>query len=281
MTTSFSHSSLTSGAQLSGCYSLKNGDQDTIGRPLELLMGRQLSALDLLPHVDLREKLVELVLYGQPPGLDAETTVQFQRLRTALEDKAVEGVRIVVFGGGTGLSNLIGGDSRIATWARNPFVGLKEFFPLTRAIVCVTDDGGSSGELQKDLPLIALGDIRHVLLSSIQSGRLQALYGLTLTQAVEVASVLSSLFNYRFTQRPDTTATLMAQAAVDLGSLPPPMGEMLAGLIDRLFTDPSLQPVPRDWRPGSSRPADCYALPGPNREPERWESANCTDCLAP
>ena len=240
MTTSFPHNGLTSGAQLSGCHSLKNGDQDAIGRSLELLMGRQLSALDLLPHVDLREKLVELVLYGQPAGLDAETAVQFQRLRTALTDKAVEEVRIVVFGGGTGLSNLIGGDSRIATWARNPFVGLKEFFPLTRAIVCVTDDGGSSGELQKDLPLIALGDIRHVLLSSIQSGRIQALYGLTLTQAVEVVSVLSSLFNCRFTQRPDTAATLMAQAEVDLGCLPPPMGEALAGLIDRLFTDPRL-----------------------------------------
>jgi uncharacterized cofD-like protein len=206
-------------------------------------MGRQLSALDLLPHADLREKLVELVLYGQPAGLDAETTVQFQRLRTALEDKAVEGVRIVVFGGGTGLSNLIGGDSRIATWARKPFVGLKELFPQTRAIVCVTDDGGSSGELQKDLPLIALGDIRHVLLSSIQSGRLQALYGLTLTQAVEVVSVLSSLFNYRFTQRPDTAATLMAQAGVDFGCLPPLMQEALAGLIDLLFTDPRLDPI--------------------------------------
>ena len=203
-------------------------------------MGRQLSALDLLPHADLREKLVELVLYGQPAGLDAETTVQFQRLRTALEDKAVEGVRIVVFGGGTGLSNLIGGDSRIATWARNPFVGLKEFFSQTRVIVCVTDDGGSTGELQKDLPLIALGDIRHVLLSSIQSGRLQALYGLTLTQAVEVVSVLSSLFNYRFTQRPDAATTLMAQAGVDLGCLPPSMREALAGLIDLLFTDPRL-----------------------------------------
>ncbi|MDP3695243.1 MAG: YvcK family protein, partial [Desulfocapsaceae bacterium] len=99
-------------SQLSGCYSSKKGEQDAIGRPLELLMGRQLSALDLLPHADLREKLVELVLYGQPAGLDAETVVQFQHLRIALEDKAIEDVQIVVFGGGTGLSNLIGGDSR-------------------------------------------------------------------------------------------------------------------------------------------------------------------------
>lgn len=204
-------------------------------------MARQLSPLDLLPHADLREKLVELVLYGQPPGLDAEMGQQFQYLRTALEEKAVEGVRIVVFGGGTGLSNLIGGDSRIATWARKPFVGLKELFPQTRAIVCVTDDGGCSGELQKDLPLIALGDIRHVLLSSIQSNSLQALYGLTLTQAVEVVSTLSSLFNYRFDQRPDSASTLVGQAGVDLQCLPSPMSEALAGLVALIFTDPRLE----------------------------------------
>jgi len=206
-------------------------------------MGRQLSPLDLLPHGDLREKLVELVLSGEPPGLDAETTAQFQRLRTALEDKAVEGVRIVVFGGGTGLSNLIGGDSRIATWARRPFVGLKELFPHTRAIVCATDDGGSTGELQKDLPLIGLGDIRHVLLSSVQSARLQALYGLIPIQAVEVVQALSSLFNYRFNQRPDSAAMLVAQAGVDLGCLPAPMREALAGYVDLLFTDPRLEPT--------------------------------------
>lgn len=228
---------------LSGCHSLDKGEQNALGGILELLRARTLSALDLLPHGDLREKLVELVLYGEPPGLDAETGHQFQRLRTALEEKAVEDVRIVVFGGGTGLSNLIGGDSRISTWAGRPFVGLKELFPRTRAIVCVTDDGGSTGELQKDLPLIALGDIRHVLLSSIQSGRLQALYGLIPSQAMEVASVLSSLFNYRFRQRPDTAAALVAQAGVDLERLPAPMRKALAGYLDLLFTDPRLEPV--------------------------------------
>lgn len=206
-------------------------------------MGRQLSPLDLLPHADLREKLVELVLSGEPAGLDAEITAQFQHLRLALEDKTVEGVRIVVFGGGTGLSNLIGGDSRSSTWARKPFVGLKELFPQTRAIVCVTDDGGSTGELQKDLPLIALGDLRHVLLSSVQSKRLQTLYGLIPFQAKEVVSALSSLFNYRFQQRPDSVATLLAQAGIDLACLPAPMRKALAGFIDLLFVDPRLEPT--------------------------------------
>ncbi len=230
-------------SQLSEGHSLDNGGQDALGRALEQLMARQLSAFDLLPHSDLREKLVELVLYGEPASLDAETASQFQHLRAALEDKVVEGVRIVVFGGGTGLSNLIGGDSRSATWARKPFVGLKELFPHTRSIVCVTDDGGSTGELQKDLPLIALGDLRHVLLSSIQSGRLQSLYGLTLTRAVEVVSLLSLLFNHRFEQRPGSAAMLVAQTGVDLSCLPLPMGEALAGLIDHLFSDPRLEPT--------------------------------------
>jgi uncharacterized cofD-like protein len=228
---------------LSKGHLLGNGEQDALGHALEQLMARQLSAFDLLPHSDLREKLVELVLYGEPASLDAETACQFQHLRVALEDKVVEGVRIVVFGGGTGLSNLIGGDSRSATWTRKPFVGLKELFPHTRSIVCVTDDGGSTGELQKDLPLIALGDLRHVLLSSIQSGRLQSLYGLTLTRAVEVVSLLSLLFNHRFEQRPDSAAMLVTQAGVDLACLPLPMGEALAGLIDHLFSDPRLEPT--------------------------------------
>ena len=233
--------------QASGCQSPKNGEQeashDAISRSLDLLMARQLSPLDLLPHADLREKLVELVLSGEPAGLDAELTAQYQQLRMALEDKAVEGVRVVVFGGGTGLSNLIGGDSRSVAWARKPFVGLKELFPQTCAIVCVTDDGGSTGELQKDLPLIALGDLRHVMLSSIQSARLQALYGLVPDQAREVVLALSSLFNYRFRQRPDCATTLVAQAGGDLACLPAPMRDALAGFIDLLFVDPRLEPT--------------------------------------
>lgn len=216
---------------------------DAIGNPLDKLMARQLSPLDLLPHADLREKLVELTLSGEPSGLDAETASQFQHLRLALEDKAVEDVRVVVFGGGTGLSNLIGGDSRRPVWARKPFVGLKELFPKTRSIVCVTDDGGSSGELQKDLPLIALGDVRHVLLSSIQSEKLQALYGLSLAQAGDVVASLASLFNYRFTQRPVSADFLFAQQEVSSDCLPLPLRKVLTSLVELLFTDPRLQPT--------------------------------------
>jgi len=217
--------------------------QDDFGATLERLMARRLSPLDLLPHLDLREKLVELALFGEPPGLNAETAIQFQRLRKALAGTGVEDVRVVVFGGGTGLSNLIGGDSRTPIWTRNPFVGLKEIFPHTRAIVCVTDDGGSTGELQKDLPVVALGDLRHVLLSSIQSARIQALYGLNPGQAVEVVSALATLFNHRFNQRPESRDFLLAQPGIHLDCLPVPLRKTLTGLVDLLFTDPRLRPV--------------------------------------
>lgn len=87
-------------------------------------------------------------------------------------------MRVVVLGGGTGLSNVVGGDSRRADWKETPFTGLKEVFPRLHSIVCVTDDGGSTGEMLKDFPLIGLGDLRHVLLSSIRSAHLKEQYQL-------------------------------------------------------------------------------------------------------
>ncbi len=216
---------------------------DAIRHFLDLLMTRKVSPFDLLPHTDLREKLVELVLFGEPNGGDAETANQFLHLRSALESQVVKDVKVVVFGGGTGLSNLIGGDSRSPQWPRKPFVGLKEIFPHTRAIVCVTDDGGSTGELQKDLPLIALGDLRHVLLSSIQSERLQSLYGIARPQAKKVVSQLAKIFNYRFQRRPESSSSLLAQAGVDHTILPAPLGQTLIAYIDLLFTDTRLIPT--------------------------------------
>ncbi len=216
---------------------------DMVRSALELLLARQLSPLDLLPHEDLREKLVELVLSGEPVSGDAETGAGFQRLRSALEATAVADLKVVVFGGGTGLSNLIGGDSRSPQWPHNPFVGLKEVFPQTRAIVCVTDDGGSTGELQKDLPLIALGDLRHVLLSSMQSGRLQARYGLSLPQALEVVAKVAGIFNYRFQTQPQSAKILLAQTGIDIKGLPASLRQSLVSLTDLLFSDPRLLPT--------------------------------------
>lgn len=197
--------------------------------------------LDLLPEGDLAEKLVSLALSGPPPA-PAPFAERLARLARALNGAATRDVRVVVFGGGTGLSNLIGGDSRGPGWAEEPFRGLKEIFPRTRAVVCVTDDGGSSGELLKDLPLIALGDLRHVLLSSVRREKLRTEYGLDGAEAVRACAVLHRLFNHRFAGAPESLDALLTAAGVDLGELPPVMGNSLGLLLEEIFSGDLLRP---------------------------------------
>ncbi|MBU1420374.1 MAG: YvcK family protein [Proteobacteria bacterium] len=200
-----------------------------------------MSPLDLLPHDDLREKLVELILSGVPPGLPSETANGLQQLRDALASEPVQDLNVVVFGGGTGLSTIVGGDSRSSSWARNPFSGMKSLFPKTRSIVCVTDDGGSTGELLKDLPLIALGDIRHVLLSSIQLSLLHELYGLTEAEATRTVSLLATVFNYRFSARPENSQQLLRDCGLaERNILPKAIQDGLEKRISLLFDDARL-----------------------------------------
>lgn len=65
------------------------------------------------------------------------------------------GPRIVVIGGGTGLSTLLR--------------GLKQYTSNIVAVVTVTDDGGSSGKLQKQLNILPPGDIRNCLVALADS----------------------------------------------------------------------------------------------------------------
>ncbi|NOX24631.1 MAG: YvcK family protein, partial [Deltaproteobacteria bacterium] len=200
------------------------------------------SPLDLLHGRTLPEKLTELVLSGVPVG-PPQMIAGLKHMAAAL--RALDGsrVRVVVFGGGTGVSTIIGGDSRSAGWMAEPFIGLKAVFPRTQAIVCVTDDGGSTGELQKDLPLIGLGDLRHVLLSSIQEARLRTLYQLDAVQARQTAAGLFTLFNYRYQQSPAALDDLLAADGLELDKLPAAMTQGIMALLARLFTDPRLTPT--------------------------------------
>ena len=59
--------------------------------------------------------------------------------------------KVVVFGGGTGMSYLLR--------------GLKEYPLDITAVVSVCDDGGSTGILRDELNMLAVGDIRKVLIS--------------------------------------------------------------------------------------------------------------------
>ncbi|MFZ5774920.1 MAG: gluconeogenesis factor YvcK family protein [Thermodesulfobacteriota bacterium] len=207
---------------------------------LTSLEGQPYTLLDLLPEGELAEKLIGLSLDG-PPSAPAPIAGQFAALSRALGGIDTRETRVVVFGGGTGLSNLIGGDSRADHWPDNPFQGLKELFPRTSAVVCVTDDGGSTGELLKDLSLIALGDLRHVLLSSVQRKKLRSLHGLGERQPQQVCRLLHRLFNHRFDNRPASVETLLAEAGCNLDGLPEGMADGLGRLLRSLFSHSRLE----------------------------------------
>src|SRR5438445_6694945 len=79
------------------------------------------------------------------------------------------GPKIVVIGGGTGLSNLLR--------------GLKEYTGNITAIVSIADDGGSSGRLQRELGALPPGDIRK-----------------NIAALADAEPLMSRLFEYRFTE---------------------------------------------------------------------------------
>ncbi len=210
---------------------------------VEQLNSKNLSAFDFIPQRDIREKLVELVLNGIPEYSDYESSILFRQLYKNLTQTKVDQVSVVVFGGGTGLSNIIGGDCRQKGWKNRPFNGLKDVFPETKAVVCVTDDGGSTGELLKDLPVIALGDIRHVLLSSIQENKLSELYDLTSNEAEHVARVLSSVFNFRFNDKPESVEILLEKCGAELDTLPGGLNNYLKRALDICYRDPRSEAI--------------------------------------
>lgn len=94
------------------------------------------------------------------PGKNVIDTVSDYRRRD-------RGPRIVVIGGGTGLSALLR--------------GLKEYSRNITAIVTVADDGGSSGEIRKAIGILPPGDIRNCL-----------------TALSNDEEMLTQIFQYRF-----------------------------------------------------------------------------------
>jgi len=197
------------------------------------------NVLDLIPRRTTVEKIIELFLAGVPEGPAAATEL-LAGLTATIEQVSLKDVRVLVFGGGTGLSTIIGGDSRHPEWPQAPFAGLKDLFPQCRAVVCVTDDGGSTGELLKDLPLIGLGDLRHVLLSALCRQNLQKIYSLGDRACVDLVKTLHQLFNFRFSNSPNRVDDLLDDLAIDLQALPGFLSEALLGLIDYLFSNPAL-----------------------------------------
>lgn len=219
---------------------MKEEMESSVAEKLAELLQKQVSPIDLLPHENLREKFIDLVVNGEPPQHNQEITRLFSNLQEALGRRRTDQTKVVVFGGGTGLSNLIGGDSRLEGWGRAPFRGLKEIFPRTRSVVCVTDDGGSTGELMKDLPLVAIGDIRHVMLSSIQLAVLQRTYQVSVGRAGQIVAELARFFNYRFQRRPESADSLIDETRANMEVVPRGLREILRELTVRVFTDSRL-----------------------------------------
>ncbi len=201
------------------------------------------SLFDLLPQPDIREKLAGLVLNGTPAGIKGEAARQLRLFQSQLSETSCNGVKVVVFGGGSGLSNIIGGDSRRPGWQKHPFEGLKRFFPQTRSVVCITDNGGSTGEILKDLDLIAIGDLRHVLLSSIQAERLQLRYQLPRGDVQGTAEALAQIFNFRFAPPLVAENPFLQKLEKEMNSLPPALASYMEQLMGFLQTDPMLSPM--------------------------------------
>ncbi len=89
-------------------------------------------------------------------------------------------LRIVSIGGGTGLSTLLKG---LKKFALHPAFGQPPGWPAVEisAIVTVSDDGGSSGRLRRELDMLPPGDIRNCMVA-----------------LAEDESLLTRLFQYRF-----------------------------------------------------------------------------------
>ena len=124
-----------------------------------------------------------------------EYGVEGQLNRLADEpDRRPAGARIVVLGGGTGLSNVLGGNPALPAWADRPPTGLTCEFEQVDVGVCTTDDGGSTGELVRRLPMIGIGDLRKVMLSMIDREALAGRYD-AVNPALEA---IQHVFMHRF-----------------------------------------------------------------------------------
>jgi uncharacterized cofD-like protein len=211
---------------------------------LQFLTSEGFSVLDVLPESSLAEKITSIVLDSTPvASFSPAIGSLFGKLRQQIDALDTSTTKVVVFGGGTGLSNIIGGDSRRLGWVRKPFTGLKQIFPHVSSVVCVTDDGGSTGELQKDLPLIALGDLRHVLISSIRRESLIRQYDLDRRSASRCAAALHTLFNYRFISHPESAAQLLRDTGAQLTDLPQPLLTAVQQLTAKIYEDNRLAPT--------------------------------------
>ncbi len=85
----------------------------------------------------------------------------------------IASLRVVAMGGGTGLSTLLRGLCRHVSHPAYAPVAEESIADLA-AVVCVTDDGGSSGRLRKDFNMLPPGDLRNCMVALSEEGDLLA-----------------------------------------------------------------------------------------------------------
>lgn len=91
------------------------------------------------------------------------------------------GMKIVSIGGGTGLSTLLRGLKQYVPPIGCIETGLDNWIDQLTAVVTVTDDGGSSGQLRRELHVLPPGDIRNCMVA-----------------LAEDEALMTQLFKYRF-----------------------------------------------------------------------------------
>ena len=105
--------------------------------------------------------------------------------KAANRNPASQPLRVVAIGGGTGLSTLLKGLKQYVTLPGEPPASACEGFSIGDlcAVVTVSDDGGSSGRLRKELNMLPPGDIRNCIVALSQD-----------------EALLSRLFQHRFSK---------------------------------------------------------------------------------
>jgi uncharacterized cofD-like protein len=100
-------------------------------------------------------------------------------------NRSASGIRLVAIGGGTGLSTILKGLKQYTVRSGETAPEVPYISDLT-ALVTVSDDGGSSGRLRRELGMLPPGDVRNCLVA-----------------LSEDENFLSKLFQYRFTSSGD------------------------------------------------------------------------------
>lgn len=128
----------------------------TLLAPVFLIVGM------IMVVIGIREWTQAIVAAMLPHGREPIVDALFEKRKR-------HGYKVVVVGGGTGLSTLLR--------------GLKRHTSNITAVVTVADDGGSSGRLQKELGVLPPGDIRNCLVA-----------------LADDEALVTSLFQYRFSE---------------------------------------------------------------------------------